>query len=162
MSADREPFYVHCAKCQHEWALGFFPMPLNDVAKMSKVTCPVCKSKLVKIGPLAKPTAPGKAYEWLRNGDTGTSSETIWAVMMRQHSPKHGPDIPYDPSDFGRCYRLLKVMPEWVARMPEVAAKYPKWKPFVDAWDELTAMYEKELPKGTAPKLYARMKELRA
>lgn len=70
------------------------------------------------------------------------------------------PDIPYDPGDFGRCYRLLQHFPEWHTRLPEVAAKYPVWGPMVKAWDELTALYEEEKQSGKAPKLYKRMKEL--
>lgn len=53
-------------------------------------------------------------------------------------------------------------MPSWRARLGEVAAAEPDWKPLVEAWDELTALYEDELTNksGLAPKLYARMKEL--
>lgn len=70
------------------------------------------------------------------------------------------PDIPYDPEDFGRCHRLLFAFPEWRARLPEVAARYPEWVPFVAAWDELAALYV-EGEGGQAPKLYRRMREIR-
>jgi hypothetical protein len=72
-------------------------------------------------------------------------------------------DIPYDPSDFGRCYRLLQVMPSWRLRMQEVADAHVNWQPFVDAWEELTTLYELELksPDGMAPRTYARMRQLR-
>ncbi|HQS60001.1 MAG TPA: hypothetical protein PKZ37_16615 [Gallionellaceae bacterium] len=78
--------------------------------------------------------------EWLLGDDTGTSSETICAVMTG--SALDHADVPYDADDFGRCYRLLRSFPEWRARMSEVSAKFPKWGPIVAAWDELTAMYE--------------------
>jgi hypothetical protein len=70
---------------------------------------------------------------------------------------------PSDPSDFHRCMLLLELIPEWRARLPEVAVKFPRWKPIVDAWDELEYLYEQERHNedGKAPKLYARMKELR-
>ena len=160
MNEPRRPFEVHCGKCSHEWALGFFPMPLNELAKMSKVTCPVCKSGAVKLGPLAKPTADGDWRAWLHNGDTGISSLTIWSTLSGERNPGSA-DVPHDPDDFGRCYRLLKVMPEWRERLPEVAKRYKAWRPLVDSWDELTALYEEELPKKKLPKLYARMRELR-
>lgn len=101
--------------------------------------------------------------EWLLSGDTGISSETICAVMTgSQMTGRFGPDIPYDPGDFGRCYRLLDHFPEWRKRLPEVAEKYPIWGPMVDAWDELTTLYEAEKNNthGRAPKLYERMWEL--
>lgn len=101
--------------------------------------------------------------EWLLGGDTGISSKTICAVMTGSEM-KGGfpPDIPYDPGDFGRCYRLLIHFPEWRNRLPEVAAKHPKWGPMVQAWDELTALYEEEIQNkdGRASKLYERMQEL--
>ena len=95
---------------------------------------------------------------WLMSGDTGTSSLTIYSVMTGHASDRH--DVPYDPADFGRCYRLLKRHPEFRSRMGEVADKYPKWQGLVDAWSELTALYEEELPSGKAPKLYARIQTL--
>lgn len=111
----------------------------------------------------ADPTVAESA--WLAGGDTGMSSKTIWSVMTGR-LPRHAdnwwePSIPYDPSDFGRCHRLLEEFPAWRARLPEVADKYPEWKPLVEVWDELTALYEEEWASGQAPKLYARMKELR-
>ncbi len=84
--------------------------------------------------------------EWIISGDTGTSSKTIWAVMMnvvtgKEHSFTF--DVPHDPADFGRCYRLLNHFPAWKKRLNEVAEKFPKWKPMIKRWDELTALFEK-------------------
>lgn len=102
--------------------------------------------------------------EWMMSGDTGISSQTIMCVMTGTKNRGHfGADIPYDPSDFGRCYRLLKHFPQWRSRMQQVADKYPAWQPLVDNWDELTALYEKEIKNksGRAPKLYEMMRKLR-
>lgn len=164
LTETREAILVHCGKCEHEWALGFAPIPVETFVKLGKGKCPLCGGKRVLMGPLPKSTPAGEAMAWLQNGDTGISSETIWSVMMgRRPKGQHWyPDTPSDPSDFGRCYRLLTVMPSWRERLPEVAAKYPEWKPLVEAWDELTALYEEEIKNtsGMAPKLYARMEEL--
>ena len=63
---------------------------------------------------------------------------------------KHGAlDIPYDSDDFGRCYRLLKAVPEWRGRLSEVAAVLPKWAPLVERWDELEDLYETSLKQCT-------------
>lgn len=106
------------------------------------------------------------------DGDTGTSSKTILAVMTDSTSGRVG-DIPHDNDDFGRCYRLLRVFPQWRSRLPEVARCFPMWGPMVAAWDELSGLWEaycdpagrvgpKEYAAGkdAAAKLYARMKEL--
>lgn len=153
------PLVVHCADCHHEWALGFLPMSIETLSKLKGSPCPLCQSPRVLTGPRVKPTAAGDAVAWLQNGDTGLSSLTIWYVLMGQ-TPDRA-DIPYDPADFGRCYRLLQVMPSWKTRLGEVAARYPQWAPLVDAWEELTALYEAELPSGRAPKLFARLQALR-
>lgn len=120
-----------------------------------------------------KPSPAGKARfeysspdEWSNSWDTGTSSQTIYAMLSgHKFLPESRESPPRDPSDFGRCYRLLKVAPpEWRSRLDEVSKRFPTWKPMVAAWDELTALYEEEIPAGvgSAPKLYARMQELRA
>lgn len=96
---------------------------------------------------------------WLRCGDTGISSETIWSVMTGL--PVKNADIPYDPPDFGRCYRLLEKFPEWKERLPEVAIKYPKWHPFVGNWDKMTTLYKRDLHSGWSIELYDYMHKLR-
>jgi uncharacterized C2H2 Zn-finger protein len=101
---------------------------------------------------------------WLRGPDTGTSSITIWSVMMDRPSvirARGGASIPWDPDDFGRCHRLMKLFPEWRTRLPEVALAYPEWAGLVANWAELEMLYETERPSGLAPRLYARMKEVR-
>lgn len=111
-------------------------------------------------------TEQTKALQWIVGGDTGISSETIWSVMMGvEKQGSFGPYTPSDPGDFGRCYRLLKLIPEWRDRLHEVAQKHPKWGPMVEAWDELETMYEDALATGQdvseeSRRLYRRMKEL--
>lgn len=97
-------------------------------------------------------------HDWITSDDTGISSKAIWAHMMgrRPSNPTH----PWDPADFGRCYRLLALAPEWEARMPEMAKYSDVWGRLGAAWPELKALYEEELPSGTCPKLYQRMKDL--
>lgn len=98
--------------------------------------------------------------EWLESWDTGVSSLTIFGVLAGRSMPDR-PDAPHDPDDFGRCYRLLRVAPGWRERLGEVARRFPVWAPLVQNWDELTRLYEEELPTGKAPKLLARLRELR-
>jgi hypothetical protein len=170
MSEQKHPQYLHCEACRVEWIAAYLPMEAGLVGRIIKGSrCPMCGgTKDRRMGQLTNPTGDGDAEGWVGNGDTGTSSLTIWAVLMRRVSPHGHMDIPYDPDDFGRCYRLLKVMPSWRERLAEVAAVCPQWAPFVEAWGELTALYEDELENGPvtkgvrmAPRLYARMRELR-
>lgn len=162
MTEDTKPFVVHCGKCGHEWTFCHLPISLGVFVKILKNVCPSCGARQVFAGPQPKPTADGDVIGWLTNGDTGTSSLTIYHVMIgRPHAPNFWPNVPADAGDFGRCYRLLKVMPSWRARLPEVAATHPSWLALVEAWDELTALFEQESPSGRYPKLSARMRQLR-
>lgn len=100
---------------------------------------------------------------WLRSTDTGTSSLTIFAALSRGAHPvplAGGPDVPYDPDDFGRCHRLLERFPAWRPRLIEVSRRHPAWAPFVREWARMTEVYERDLPSGGSAELYALMTEL--
>lgn len=107
--------------------------------------------------------------EWISGRDTGTSSTTIWRHM--RGLPSFDPTYPLDPSDFGRCYRLLDIAPEWRRRIGEMAAFGPVWARLAADWDNLTALYEAEVDVSVSPhrargkdgcahRLYERMKDL--
>lgn len=99
--------------------------------------------------------------EWMMSGDTGVSSKTIMHVMEGTAAPSDV-DVPHDPSDFGRCHRLLEAFPSYAARLGEVAEKYPDWVGLVREWGTLTEMYCVALNTGAerATELYNRMEEL--
>jgi len=108
-------------------------------------------------------TKPASLAEWYRSAHCGISSATIAHVLGG--GPLLDPfraDAPYDPSDFERCRRVVDIFPGWRERLGEVADRYPIWRGIVDAWDELVALLDEERPSGRAPKLYARIKQLRA
>lgn len=113
--------------------------------------------------PLATPMKESNIsiYDWAHGRDTGTSSLTIYSIITGNKSHHGGYDIPHDPDDFGRCYRLLKSFPWLKASFHKVGERCPEWKPYISAWDELERLYEEELPSGRCPKLYQRMQELR-
>lgn len=83
--------------------------------------------------------------DWLKSGDVGVSSKTIYATFTGQwHIFGRGMadgGAPHDADDFGRCHRLLKRYPEWVSRLSEVAEKCPAFAPLVPAWAELDALF---------------------
>ena len=106
-----------------------------------------------------------KPEQWIVNGEVGTSSRTIWAVMMGAVTDKdvfgvYG--VPHDPDDFRRCYLLLEAIPEWRGQLSEVEKIFPMWIGFVREWDKLTEMYEKAVKTGTgkAPEMFELMQKL--
>lgn len=81
-----------------------------------------------------------KAFLWILGDDTGTSSETIWAVMMDFPRPLlSGP--PGDYWDFGRCFRLLCKFPEWRPNLARVGIRRRDWKPVITIWPKLERLY---------------------
>lgn len=105
-------------------------------------------------------TANMGAQAWLASDDTGTSSryllqETIAPQMMPQATA-----WPADPSDFGRCIRLMEAVPLVREKLSWMAVDGGVWKNLVENWPELENLYREELPTGKAPKLYVRMKEI--
>jgi len=105
------------------------------------------------------------AYEWIVGDDTGVSSKVIWATMMGVEAKNKS--TPKDPSDFGRCYRLLKLIPSWESKLQylkEVEYGYHSlndnsdhfglWSVFVDNYQEMCRLYESEHETGKCKKLY--------
>lgn len=82
-----------------------------------------------------------RACQWILGHDVGTSSSTIWQVMMGvEENPSA--DIPYDLGDFRRCIKLVREMPEWSAHLHLVSEAYPEWGPIIDAWNDITYWVE--------------------
>lgn len=94
---------------------------------------------------------------WRRGTGTGLSSIALLNALEGRGSALHHP---HDPADFGRCHRMLAAT-GLRDRLPEVRDILPRpWPALIDAWGQLEALYEEELPSGRAPKLCARMLEL--
>jgi len=79
---------------------------------------------------------------WLRSDDRGMSSNYMAHVLGGSDAAKLA--YPYDCSDFGRCVRLLDVVPVLRTNLAMMSDTHPVWKSLVDAWDELEAMYRRE------------------
>lgn len=108
-----------------------------------------------------------RALEWIFGDDTGLSSKAICAHMLgisigdRYNRQCH----PWDPSDLGRCLRLLEKFPEWKDRMPEMAGLSKEWCNLIAHWDELSIQMENEVgidwkKARSAPETYRMMKAI--
>lgn len=107
---------------------------------------------------------------WMLGCDTGYSamvmlialgsSETARGLAKARLGDLRPP--PGDPDDLGRCIRLLDRFPAWRDLSWECLADVPGWEPLLRAWSELEALYRSEVGSGTAPRTYARMRELEA
>ena len=110
-----------------------------------------------------------RAMSWIAGDDTGLSSKAIWLHMTgvkpfprdRRNRWEH----PWDPDDLGRCLRLLRLIPEWKDRLPEMTARSKSWARLVPHWDELHQMMADECgvdweKSREAPKTYYAMKHV--
>lgn len=101
-----------------------------------------------------------KLIEWFAGDDTGLSSKHMAAVAA---GVAGNGNHPLDPSDLGRCIRLVENVPEVRDAFPAIRASGPKWATVITHWDELVALYAQEsLGRRyfTASKTYERMKAL--
>lgn len=83
-----------------------------------------------------------RAAEWFGGDDTGASSITMLCVALGAPPTGWRCSVPYDSGDFGRCKRLLDVVPEVREAFPRIAEAVPEFRGILDHWDELVADYE--------------------
>ena len=101
---------------------------------------------------------PGMGLDaWLRCDDKGRSSEYLASVLCgfsREFA------YPHDPDDFGRCYRLLRAVPQAREKWDALKTLAEPWPTLAIHWEELEKFFEEEGPTGRAPRLYDRLQEL--
>ena len=150
----------HCQRCGEGFRMEL-PQRIEIVVAASKAFVKI-HARCPDTG--QKHPSPATLDEWFRGRDTGISSLTIFHVMTGRptKASAFGYAVPHDPSDFGRCYRLLQLCPEWIPRLSEVSAKFPAWKGLIENWPALTERYEQAMrtPKAPAHEMYNLMQTL--
>lgn len=104
-----------------------------------------------------------RLIQWLLSDDTGMSSCAIVAHMTGCNYECMAE--PADPSDLGRCLRLLRLVPEFEGRIGEMACYSDRWKALTDNWADLKSAMTSEVgldwEKGrSAPATAVLMREL--
>lgn len=105
---------------------------------------------------------------WLATGERGLSSEAIahhlaGLPIKNNFGTTHHP---VDPSDLRRCRLLLDAVPALADRIGEMANVSPAWAALVNAWGEICACFDDEVPEWRgdgswrAPKTYALMQRI--
>ena len=119
----------------------------NGISSALDATFAVCvpeNEKPWKTAIEAKNISLSTQDQWRLGCDTGVSSKTIFSALSGNNILTSRPDVPHDADDFGRCYRLLKMIPAWRGRLAEVGKRYPEtaWPAMAAAWDELEGLYD--------------------
>jgi hypothetical protein len=76
-----------------------------------------------------------KIAAWAMSGTTGASATSI-AVHLSGLGKQDG-SYPHDASDFGRCERLLDMVPELRADFSKMAEVNRYWAALVPAWEKI-------------------------
>lgn len=98
---------------------------------------------------------------WLRNGERGASSESIYSVLSGDYiRAKDRLVSPSDCDDFKRCHLLLEAIPEFRPLMYKMKEVSPEWGRLVDNWDTLTGMLKEMMTTNVRNDMYQFMKTL--
>lgn len=143
----------HCTRCGDGLEMG---MPQRIEVVTAAMNAFVRAHRSCKLGQFTEP--PVSVNSWPASRDTGVSSATIYYVFTGRKVYDNF-DVPHDPDDFGRCYRLLKLAPTMEAVLFRVSDMFPTWKPFVREWAKLKAIYE-EAVKTKDATVFDRGKEM--
>ncbi len=90
---------------------------------------------------------------WNAGNDTGLSSRSIVCVMTGTPAKlllaSWGIHAPSDPSDVGRCVRLLNLAEthgaHWRARMGEMASAGKEWAALAPRWADIEVAYHEDV-----------------
>lgn len=105
------------------------------------------------------PAVEGSGLQaWLRSHDTGSSS--LYMAHVLCGSPPVRPAHPHDPDDFGRCLRFMLAVGVTHEQLQPMADCSPVWADYVDRWDEMRAIYERDLPTRKSSELYELMQAI--
>lgn len=97
---------------------------------------------------------------WFSSDDTGLSSQYLASVLSDRGLIEN--NHPHDPTDFGRCVRLLDAVPELRAKLPRLSdVKHGRvWTAIYEYWAELELLYREESPSGSCPRCYNLMNQI--
>lgn len=81
---------------------------------------------------------------WFGGRDCGSSSETMAVAALTGFAPERA-SYPCDPSDFGRCARLIDRVPEVKSAAFAALSDHGEvWPKLIEAWDDIHATMDAE------------------
>lgn len=154
---------LFCSHCGRKQGVSY-PIQIDVFAAMAKAfskSHATCEKTWQEPTPDEAVTEVVNMRKWMSEGEHGISAKTMYSVLSG--NPILSPNrygFPHDPDDFRRCYLLLKFVPSWRNRIPEMASVSPIWAALAKNWDKLTEMLEAGMKTGKAPEMYDFMKTL--
>jgi hypothetical protein len=160
---DRVIFCFHCGASQKL----SLPMRMSEAADAmiafakSHASCEKTWTEPTNDGPESKSIEENERW-WLMHGEHGLSSKAMFNffTISNQAVLSDYSAHPRDPSDFRRCYLLLKAVPQYKERLERLKILSPVWSNLVDNWEKLTELLEEQMQTKKDNGLYDLMKSL--
>ncbi len=139
---------LFCFNCGTSYKINY-PQPVDMATAMMKQFVKSHKDCVKTwVEPIAE--SNGKSVKenadwWLKNGEQGISSKTMFKYLGDTDITGRYEGHPCDPDDFKRCYKLLQAVPQWKSELHKMKSVSPVWEKLVDNWDKLTEMYERNI-----------------
>jgi hypothetical protein len=152
---------LFCFNCGDSYNMNL-PQPVNMASLMMKEFAKNHKGCLKTWSePVADQTTTiqERMIFWLGSGERGMGSEAMFEKISG-YKLKGYTYHPCDPDDFKRCYKLLKIIPEWKSELHKLKELSPVWEKLVDNWDKLTEYYENMLEVKKPNGMYEFMRDL--
>ncbi len=153
---------LFCTNCGGEQTVPF-PIAIPMLTAMNKAFDKMhkkCKATWKQPEPDMTLSQSERMSWWLKNGERGTSSETIFQYLSGRVIRNDNGCHPHDPDDFKRCYMLLKAIPEWKKDLYKLKELSNEWSNLVDNWDKLTEMFEEVIKTNKDNGMYDLMENL--
>lgn len=133
--------------------MPFEPRFYNRIVSAANSICDELSTPVVKASDGMGLTA------WLASDDVGMSSKYMAAVLSGKFTADFA--YPHDPSDFGRCLRMIRACPEFEGLIHRMCSKGRQWEAVANNWEEWAKLYDiaAASPDGKATELYRLMKE---
>ncbi|HCD1107773.1 hypothetical protein [Morganella morganii] len=129
-------------------AVTLEPRYFNTIIKAANMVCEEFKKPIVR-------ASHGMGLKrWMSSDDTGLSSLYMASVLSDGGFTAEFA-FPWDPSDFGRCIRLIEAVPEMAGFISKMQSHGPEWTAIVANWEEWKKLYHDE----NGEELYRQMKD---
>ena len=149
-----------CGKCKTPFkARTRMNCPVDEYVKeILALKCPNCGGKKLFLGfslsltedrhmRVDSKNKKTRIQDWLANGETGLSSESVVSFMEEGIEPA---SYPHDYADLRRVILLVDRIPEYEKRMHEME-KFAGWEKIAPIWEELVATIKKSDPDLLEP-----------
>tara|TARA_B100002019_G_C20940242_1_gene436463 strand:- start:41 stop:523 length:483 start_codon:yes stop_codon:yes gene_type:complete len=82
--------------------------------------------------------------KWLKSDEVGLSSKYLAKVLSQRNDFNAEYAVPYDPSDFQRCRKMLDAAPELKERLYLISDVSEVWKGLFEDWNKICDSIDNE------------------